>query len=508
MRGAVRLTVYPGKVSVAPPGGEAVDVVPASIQPGETSLSIVPEGGPPLELAYTDIDELFDDNYTLRLTDHTGRRYDLSMLGRAYGQIAADVSKRRRDLLQRDLLLTGVGKMEAFPGAIFGRGEPERAELRLFDDLLVVIPERSLMWGLPYSFVDSVEWDADRYQVVVRDDQGTRHAFGWMAKRSEEFLENLRDRLGALARRTARTLGALMPGLDPSTLGELARAMRDGRALQQWRADAIDPSLWPRLEEVVVGTEELRATYGALKAMTPPGWAAVGVKASEVDVEAEDLPDVEFRDAGDASAATERESRSGYQRRVEEERRGATPRIDLEGLEEAVRAAVGTAQAQPGAAPPGGQVLQEAREDAEPGDLDPLHPAAPKARLWYFCPLAPEGRPVNAVAQEVTSEGGHATYVFRLMERDRWASLDGQALADEVATSIARLNRALLTLNFRREPIYLPEDQLEEGRHARYRVALRKLDYLRWARGAFLGRAIHTSEAAWKSQLEEAIASA
>jgi len=109
------------------------------------------------------------------------------------------------------------------------------------------------------------------------------------------------------------------------------------------------------------------------------------------------------------------------------------------------------------------------------------------------------------VAQEITSEGGHATYVFRLMEPERFAALAADAVEAEVAAAVARLNRALLSLNFRREPIYTSDEQIQEGPFGRYRVALRKLDYLQWARKAFLGRALHTDPAAWRSQLDAAV---
>ncbi|HCO03405.1 MAG TPA: hypothetical protein DIT48_08625, partial [Actinobacteria bacterium] len=369
-----------------------------------------------------DIDDLFDDDYTLRLTDYTGRRYDLSMFGKAYGQIAADVAGRRRDRLQHDLLLTGIGKPEPFPGSVFGPTGPAKAELRLFDDLLVAMPERGLMWGLPYSFIDRVEGDAEQYRVRVVDDGGVVHEFGWLAKRSEQFRDMLQRRLDELAARTARTLGALLPGVDPSVLGRLAAVMRDGRAVQQRTVEAIDPALWTRLEAVVVGTEELRASYEVLGSMSPPGWAAFGVKAVD-------------------------------------------PRTDGPGPADPNAAAVAAANA--------GEAL--------PAD-DP--PGPPTARLWYFCPLARDGRPLNAVAQEITSEGGHATYVFRLMEPERFAGLAADAVEAEVAAAVARLNRTLLSLNFRREPIYTSDEQIQEGPFGRYRVALRKLDYLQWARKA------------------------
>jgi hypothetical protein len=108
------------------------------------------------------------------------------------------------------------------------------------------------------------------------------------------------------------------------------------------------------------------------------------------------------------------------------------------------------------------------------------------------------------VAQEVVSESGNATYLFRLLPPERFDPLQGDALADEVGRAVARLNRALLLLNFKRDPIRLPEEQLREPAHARYLVALRHLEYLRWARGAFLGRAIHGSS--WEKQVADVVA--
>jgi hypothetical protein len=132
-----------------------------------------------------------------------------------------------------------------------------------------------------------------------------------------------------------------------------------------------------------------------------------------------------------------------------------------------------------------------------------------KTILWFFVPLADGGRPLNAVAQEVTSEQGHATYVFRLMPAAEFESAreaGDEVLADAVAASVAKLNRALLTLNFRREPIYLTDEQIATGRWARYRAAIRKLDYLQWTRAAFLGRAIHNTT--WEQQLVDLAAQA
>lgn len=382
-----------------------------TIDLAEDLLSVSMDGGEVLTLALVDLDDVHDDNYVLRLTDHTGAIYELGMLGKAYGQLAAELARARNAALERDLLLRGVGLRDSFPGKLFGEGDPRPVELRVYEDLLVIVPRRGTMFGVPYSFVERVDWDPDLYQVRVATDDGGLLVLGHLAKRSEEFRDELTGAIERLGRRTVETIGALAPGLRPEVLAGLGTLMRDGRAVQQRAVDAIDPGAWAALENAVVATPELRASYEHLAEVSPPGWTAFGIKA--------------------------------------------------------VRA-----------------------EGAEDG--------TPRADLWYFCPLAHNGRPVNAVAQEVTSETGHATYVFRLMDPERFASL-GDDLADEVGRAVSSLNRALLLLNFRREPIYLTEEQIVSGSYSRYAVALRKLPYLRAARDAFIGRATHN--ASWADQV-------
>ena len=411
-------------------------LAPARVEVSDEGVDIAQDGGGAIHLPFVDIEDLHDDNYVLRLTDHTGRRYELTMLGRAYGQVFADIQKRRDAALERDLLLVGVNKQDSFPAKLFGGPQPLPVQLRLYEDLLVVVPERGTMFGVPYSFVERVDWDEELYQVHVITDDGRDLVFGHLAKRSEEFRDELRRLLEALAKRTAATLRLLLPGVPEATIGPLAGVMRDGRAAQRWQIDAVDPGVWPRLEHVAAGTEELRAAYDRLKAMTVEPWAAFGVKA--------------MKTAGEEPAAP-------------------------------------TTAA------------------AEPADEEGVASGA-VTDLWYFCPLNIDGRPANVVAQEVASASGHATYLFRLMEPDRFRSLGEQELASEVARSIHALNRALLQLNFRREPIYLSDEQIAEGQYARYRVALRKLEHLRDARDRFLGRATHN--ASWENQVREVAARA
>jgi hypothetical protein len=106
--------------------------------------------------------------------------------------------------------------------------------------------------------------------------------------------------------------------------------------------------------------------------------------------------------------------------------------------------------------------------------------------FWFFFPLA-GGR----VAWEATTGSGRATYFF-----------DATPPVDQ---AIAHLTRGLALVNFRREPVYLPDESLEQQqRFRRYAIGCRKLPDLRTLRAAFRGRAIHTSLEAWTAQVEAA----
>lgn len=121
-------------------------------------------------------------------------------------------------------------------------------------------------------------------------------------------------------------------------------------------------------------------------------------------------------------------------------------------------------------------------EDAAPA-AEPGAPPDSPLFFWYFFPLAG-----GTFAWEATTGTGRATYLFH-------GDLPLEA-------AIARLTRGLALVNFRREPIYLPDSSLQEQpRYQRYAIGARKLPDLRALRAAFLGRAIHSSLENWLTQV-------
>jgi hypothetical protein len=104
--------------------------------------------------------------------------------------------------------------------------------------------------------------------------------------------------------------------------------------------------------------------------------------------------------------------------------------------------------------------------------------------FWFFIPMAGK----DAVAWEATTGTGRATYFFRS------------------TTSVEQLTRGLALVNFRREPVYLPDESLErQPRFRRYAIGARKSGDLRRLREAYLGRVIHSSVEEWTEQVQRLV---
>jgi hypothetical protein len=105
--------------------------------------------------------------------------------------------------------------------------------------------------------------------------------------------------------------------------------------------------------------------------------------------------------------------------------------------------------------------------------------------FWFFFPL-----PGNLAAWEATTGSGRATYLFRT--------------GSDLAHSIRQITRGLALINFRREPVYLPDSSIEQQpKFRRYAIGARRLPELRALRAAYVGRAIHSTPEEWLHKVNE-----
>jgi hypothetical protein len=63
----------------------------------------------------------------------------------------------------------------------------------------------------------------------------------------------------------------------------------------------------------------------------------------------------------------------------------------------------------------------------------------------------------------------------------------------------------MLSVNFRREPIYLSDAALQEPQYIIYQNAVRRVPALERLRALFVGRAMHSGFETWKKKIEDLI---
>lgn len=129
-----------------------------------------------------------------------------------------------------------------------------------------------------------------------------------------------------------------------------------------------------------------------------------------------------------------------------------------------------------------------------------------KEYIWLLVPIYSTNTrlPGNLVAMEsVTNEGSKATYFFRIMSRKDYFnySCDDLQLHIEVEAFIKKLNYCMFSINFRREPIYLSDKQLDEPKYTKYKIAIGNIPGLRMLRSHFVGRVFHRADDQWKKDV-------
>lgn len=97
-----------------------------------------------------------------------------------------------------------------------------------------------------------------------------------------------------------------------------------------------------------------------------------------------------------------------------------------------------------------------------------------------------------------------ATYFFNVRNIDSKIVNQNSEIALDQFLSL--INRSMIDINFRREPIYLTGNQLESSEYKNYRFAIAKIPSLRFLRSLFVGRVSHGSAEQWKTDVTNLLA--
>ncbi|MCL4386111.1 MAG: hypothetical protein M1475_05635 [Actinobacteria bacterium] len=103
-----------------------------------------------------------------------------------------------------------------------------------------------------------------------------------------------------------------------------------------------------------------------------------------------------------------------------------------------------------------------------------------------------------------TESTGKATYFFKIMSRADYLNPENLLKAEpEIDKLIKKINKAMISINFRREPVYIDENALYDPKNIKYRFAISRIAELRELRERFIGRVIHLNFDYWKNKIQE-----
>jgi len=130
--------------------------------------------------------------------------------------------------------------------------------------------------------------------------------------------------------------------------------------------------------------------------------------------------------------------------------------------------------------------------------------------FWFFIPIYSEdkSKPGNVIAFETVGEKetGRATYFFRILGRNKYKKTDKAQIDSQIDDLISKINSGLLAINFRREPIYLSEEKLDEPEYVRYKFSMTKIPEIKLMRDLFIGRVIHRNNEQWQKDVTDLLA--
>lgn len=435
---------YRGKFQYLVPGGAVSQQGACQIQFDEETFTLAPEGGPSLVFDLGDIDSLISADYEIRLLLYTGNTVLLQQFGKVFQDLSRELLENYRKRTLQCLLLEDLEEVDRFTGAF----TLESAGASPVSGPTEVRLFKSNLAVLPTA--------SQAFQWRLVDITGLR----FDAQNYEIVLDRDGDRLrlNRLAKRTELLHHKLREALD-------ALHAESGQALHQ-----ILPFLNPA---------QLQAALG----LVAEGHSASLTKLAAVHPR---IPEAFAKNAVD-------DALKPY---YDELLRRSAKELVFAGYK-MIRAEDGGATST-GADSDAGATTDNGDDDApSAGGMPDADSSAPDILYWFFFPLtAKAAAQPNVVAWEASSRSGRATYFFRLS-------------APTVEQGVACLTRVLGLLNFRRRPIYLSDDDLTgKPEFHRYAIAARKIADLRTVRAAFLGRAIHSSFAAWRDQVDAILSKA
>lgn len=406
-------------------------------------LTIIPKFGTVLPFHLREIEALEAADFKLTLTMFSKEKLVLFNLGHCFEDFQRVLVDLRNEVIIKDLLMNEtLIKPDVNTDFMYTDekgNEKQKGPARVRLYETGMVIIPQIGEFLRVSYSDINNVSEGDYTVKVGTERGDEFLFQRMGSEYDSFAKQFSMIYVELQEKAISSLKALYPPIDSVSLRKAAAVMREGKAAKRAEIEAVNPKLWMELEKRITSAG-LNEPFAFLKELGVPEKTAIGFK------------------------------------------RGLMSDLTGEYIWFLIPIYGAPAKGY------GNSIVMEAAEI----------PGRPKETEKEKAEGTDETK--GKVEKETT---GKATYFFRMVGRREYPGLTNGQLDNNIDELIKVINRCMLDINFRREPIYLPEDRFDETDYVKYRIALRKIPSLKLLRGLFIGRVIHASPQQWKNDVLE-----
>ncbi|MHB1337061.1 MAG: hypothetical protein ACYCXQ_14085, partial [Candidatus Humimicrobiaceae bacterium] len=374
--------------------------------------------------------------------------------------------------------------------------ESGNCNITIYETGLSILPENGKLLRMAYcEIMDITEGD---YRITLTSESGQKLELSKMGYEFDSFKKTLSDTINVLDEFAQNLVMELDPGLDTMTIRSIARLLRDGKAAMKKDIEKYSTQVWKSLEKRIEKAG-IAPEYNYLKSISHENQIAIGLKQGLMGSMTSDyiwfLMPIYGNDPKKPGNVIAMEA-------VPVENETKKDEAKAESLESDKLTKMAKDMQKNMAA--SFQVGKEALASIGKVQEAPQFKTSPNSKEQDAGLNDEDGEEAAGDEKQPEEESkGKATYLFKILNRADYSKSENlKGLEPKVEKLIKKINKAMISINFRREPIYIEDEKLYEPENFKYKFAISKIAELREIREKFIGRAIHLSFNSWKAGIE------
>ncbi|MCG2725620.1 MAG: hypothetical protein L6420_05075 [Elusimicrobia bacterium] len=437
------------------------------------NLRFLPELGAPLLLSWRDILELKPSDYEISILILSGDKIELSSLGYKFEDFIKIASHFRNEMLIKDSLLNEPLKKSQIEAeySFFDIGDKVLSkgvcELRIYETAALIIPEKNEIKKIPFRDIKSVA-EGDLF-VTINLDSGEKLRFSKLGNKFDYFKTHLSKQMNQILLEGQELIKSVSPEISGLILRKASLILKEGKIIPLKKMDEIYPEFSKNLGKAVCSDPENKKEYEFLKSLSMTDKIYFGFKKGLTGSLSGDYMLFLF---------------PIYSADIEKP--GNAVAMEAFKLETIC----------------GKSVARGNTNDSKTSNADVI---GKKIVSMLSKAINVDGK-LDAGCRDKNTEN-KATYFFKLASRKNYSLAKNISELDEKMNVFGQFfNRAMSAINFRRAPLFLSDEKLEDAKYAKYRSAIAKVKELRILRDSYIGRIIHSSYESWSEDIKKLLA--